>query len=133
MPKKHVVRLTTEECAELEAMAKKGKAVAYRIKHANILLAADVAGPALADRQIAEAYCCHPRSVENVRRRLVLDGLAAVLERKEQIRPSRLRRLDGNGQARLIALACRRDVSDSHPWPAGDRHRQGPRILLFRT
>ena len=106
MQKKYVVRLTTAERTSLEAMVKKGKAAAYKIKHANILLAADVAGPAWPDRQIGEAFSCHPRSVENVRRRLVLEGLDAALERKKQVRPSRPRKLDGKGEAKLIALAC---------------------------
>ena len=106
MQKKYVVRLATTERTSLEAMVRKGKAAAYKIKHANILLAADVAGPAWPDWQIAEALSCHPRSVENVRRRLVLEGLDAALERKKQVRPSRPRKLDGKGEARLIALAC---------------------------
>lgn len=106
MQKKYIVRLSAEERTELEAMVTKGKAAAYRIKHANIVLAADVNGPAWPDRHIAEAFSCHPRSVENVRPRLVLDGLSAALERKKQIRPSHQRRLNGKGEARLIALAC---------------------------
>jgi transposase len=106
MQKKYVVRLTMAERTSLEAMVKKGKVAAYKIKHANILLAADVTGPAWPDRQIAEALSCHPRSVENVRRRLVLEGLEAALERKKQVGPSRPRTLDGQGEAKLIALAC---------------------------
>lgn len=86
-------------------MVSKGKAAAYKIKHANILLAADVDGPGWPDRQIAEAFSCHPGTVENVRRRLVLDGLAAALERKKQDHPSHPPKLDGRGEARLIALA----------------------------
>ena len=87
MQKKYLVRLTTSGRTEREAMVKKGKAAAYRIKHANILLAADVPGPAWPDRQIGAAFCCHPPSAENVRRRLVLEGLAAALERKKQTHP----------------------------------------------
>jgi transposase len=116
MQKKYVVRLTAPERTELEAMVKKGKAAAYKIKHANILLAADVAGPAWPDRQIAKAFSCHPRSVENVRRRLVLEGLAAALERKKQTQPSRPRKLDGKGEARLIALACRQPPAGRDRW-----------------
>jgi len=104
--KKYVVRLTAKERRELELMVKKGKTVVYKIKHANILLAADVNGPAWPDAKIAEAFSCHPRTVENVRRRLVFEGLEAALQRKPQERPSRERKLDGQGEARLIALAC---------------------------
>jgi transposase len=103
--KKYIVRLTAEERTELEALVKKGKAAAYKIKHANILLAGDVHGPAWPDHQIATAFSCHPGTVENMRRRLVLEGLAAALERQKQAQPSRLPKLDGRGEARLIALA----------------------------
>lgn len=106
MQKKYIVRLSAEERTELEAMVKKGKAAAYKIKHANILLAADVKGPAWPDAQIAEAFSCHQRTVENVRRRLVEEGLEAALQRKKQAQPSHPPKLDGKGEARLIALAC---------------------------
>jgi transposase len=97
-------------------MVTKGKAAAYKIKHANILLAADVAGPAWPDRQIAQAFSCHPRSVENIRRRLVLEGLEAALQRKKQVRPSRPRTLDGKGEAQLIALACSQPPEGRDRW-----------------
>ena len=116
MRKKYVVRLTTEERSDLEAMVKKGKAAAYKVKHANILLTADVGGPAWPDRRIAEAFSCHPRNVENVRRRFVLEGLVAALERKKQIRPSRERKLDGDGEAKLIVLACSKPPDGRDRW-----------------
>jgi hypothetical protein len=116
MRKKYVVRLTSEEHADLEAMVSKGTVAAYKIKHANILLAADAGGPCWADSRIAEAFSCHPRTVENVRRRLVLEGLAAALKRKEQVRPSRERKLDGDGEARLIALACSEPPEGRDRW-----------------
>ena len=99
MQKKYIVRLTAEERTELEAMVTKGKVATYKIKHANILLAADVHGPAWPDQQIATAFSCHPGTVENVRRRLVREGLAAALERQKQAQPSRLPKLDGRGAA----------------------------------
>lgn len=105
LSKKYIVRLTAEERTELEVMVKKGKAAAYKIKHANILLAADVQGPAWPDQQIATAFSCDPGTVENVRRRLVLEGLTAAVERKKQDQPSRSPKLDGRAEARLIALA----------------------------
>jgi hypothetical protein len=116
MRKKYIVRLTSEERRHLQAMVRKGKLAAYRIKHANILLAADVEGPGWPDARIAEAFSCHPRSVENVRRRFVLEGLAAALERKKQARPSRQRKLDGDGEAQLIALACSKPPEGRDRW-----------------
>jgi len=116
MKKKYVVRLTSEEREDLQAMVRKGKTAAYKIKHANILLAADVEGPNWTDQRIAQAFSCHPRTVENVRRRFVLQGLTAALKRKEQVRPSRKRKLDGDGEARLIALACSEPPEGRDRW-----------------
>ena len=106
MRKKYIVQLTVAEREALTTLVSTGTAAAYRIKHANILLTADVAGPAWRDARIAEAFGCHERTVENVRRRCVLKGLEAALARKPQVRPSRRPILDGAGEAHLIAVAC---------------------------
>lgn len=106
MAKKYVVRLSAEEREQLESLVKKGKTQAYRIKHANILLAVDADGPNWTDEEAAEAFGCHVNTVSNVRRRLVEQGLEAAVERKKQKSPSRERLLDGEKEARLIALAC---------------------------
>lgn len=104
--KKYIVRLTEEERRELRAMVRKGRAAAYKIRHANILLKADADGPGWTDARIAEAFGCHPRTVENVRRRIAMQGLDAAIARKKQDRPSRERKLDGEGEARLVTIAC---------------------------
>jgi len=114
--KKYIIRLTQAEREQLGALVKKGKAAAYRIKHANILLKADADGPAWIDKRIAEAFGCHVRTVENVRRRCVLEGLEAALERNKQARPRRERKLDGEGEARLIALACSEPPEGRDRW-----------------
>src|SRR5262249_4444513 len=61
------------------------------------------------------------QTVINVRKRLVEDGFEAALGRKAQARPSRSIVLDGEKEARLIALACGRP-------PAG--HARGTLRLL---
>ena len=106
MNKKYIVRLTTKEKKELENLVKKGRTQAYRIKHANILLAVDADGPNWPDHQVAKAYKCHQNTVVNVRQRFVEQGFEAALERKKQQSPSRERIIDGEGEARLIAIAC---------------------------
>ena len=106
MVKKYVVRLTPEERGELGDLVRKGKTQAYRIRHANILLAVDADGPNWSDGQTAQAFSCHRNTVANVRQRLVERGLEGALGRKEQLNPRRERVLDGEGEARLIALAC---------------------------
>ena len=106
MQKKYIVRLSGEERSELENLVKKGTAQAYRIKHANILLAVDVAGPCWTDEQTRAAYRCHLNTVINVRQRFVEQGLEAAMDRKKQEAPSREPLLDGDKEARLISLAC---------------------------
>ncbi|GMW03893.1 MAG: transposase [Candidatus Hydrogenedentota bacterium] len=116
MTKKYVVRLTAEERTLLEQMVKKGKSQAYRIKHANILLAVDADGPAWSDGDTAQALRCHRGTVCNVRQRFVGQGLERALERKEQQRPSRERMLDGEKEARLIAIACSKAPEGRAKW-----------------
>jgi transposase len=106
MDKKYIVRLTAKERKELENLVKKGKTQAYRIKHANILLAVDADGSNWPDHQVAKAYKCHQNTVVNVRQRFVEQGFQAALERKRQQTPSRQRILDGESEARLITIAC---------------------------
>jgi hypothetical protein len=106
MNKKYVVRLTADERKELEVLVKKGKTQAYRVKHANILLAIDADGPNWPDHQAATAYKCHENTVRNARQRFVEQGFEAALERKIQEVPSRKRIIDGDREARLISIAC---------------------------
>jgi predicted DNA-binding protein len=106
--KKYIVRLQDEERERLEQLARAGKAAAYKIRHANILLAADEStdGRKLKDGQVAKALGVAVRSIELLRRRFVEQGLEACLERRKQVRPSVERMFDGEKEAKLIAVAC---------------------------
>jgi len=106
MNKKYVVRLTKEEREELKQLVSKGKAPARKIKRANILLKADADGEAWSDSQITGAFCVERHTVENVRREFVMEGLEAALTRKKRNDPDWERKLDGEKEARLIALSC---------------------------
>lgn len=116
MRKKYIVRLTAEERQGLLALVKRGKGIPSKIRHAQILLAADANGPCKTDEEIAESYHCHRGTAENVRRRCVLEGLEAALVRKVQERPSRERKLDGKSEARLIAIACSSPPKGRNRW-----------------
>jgi transposase len=102
------VTLTPEERELLHCMLAAGKHSALTLTRARILLKADQAdaGPAWPDDRIAEALDCGGRTVERVRQRFVERGLELALGRKAQDRPSRVRKLDGAAEARLIAIAC---------------------------
>jgi transposase len=106
--KKYKVTLTAEERNSLQELIASSKAAAKKLIHARILLKADAApgGPAWTDARIADALEVNVTTVERLRERFVEQGLDAALDRKRQERPSRERTLDGNAEARLIALAC---------------------------
>ena len=108
MKKVFVVRLAEAERWELDALVRKGKASALTIARARILLKADQGkdGQAQADARVAEALSVAAKTVFNVRRRWVEEGLEAALHRKKQTCPSRSRKLDGPAEAKLVATCC---------------------------
>ena len=106
--KKYRVTLTAEERESLAGLITTGKAAANKLTHARILLKADQAEGGLGwiDQRIAEALDVSVATIERIRQRFVEQGLELALVRKKQDKPSRERKLDGAGEARLIALAC---------------------------
>jgi transposase len=116
MPKTHSVTLTQEQRQSLLDLITTGTTAAHTLSHARILLKADAgdAGPAWTDTAIAEALETSVPTVERVRARFAKEGLEAALRRRIAVR-TRTRKLDGAGEAHLIALAC------SEP-PAGQEH-----------
>ncbi len=108
MPKKrYLVTLTAEERQQLHALVTKGKAAAYKRRHAQVLLKADQSehGPSWTDAEIARALDVHASTIERLRQRFVEEGLDPCLQRQEQWR-RKARKLDGAAEARLTALAC---------------------------
>jgi transposase len=114
--RKYIVTLTSEERKNLANLVSSGQDKAYRIKHANILLAADENGPNLSSQDIAKAFSCHLNTVSDICQRFVEQGLERALDRKKRLNPPTPRKLDGRGEARLIALACRRPPEGSGRW-----------------
>jgi hypothetical protein len=116
MNKKYIVRLTEQEREQLEALIRKGKSAAYKIKHANRLLTADADGAAWSDEEIAGAFSVHPHTVAGLRERCVEQGLAAALNRKKPERPSPQPLFDGAAEAHLIALSCSEPPQGQARW-----------------
>ena len=106
MVKRYRVRLAEEEHQGLKSLVSKGRVAAYRQAHARILLLCDEnqVGGAMKDEEIARALKVGTATVERVRRRCVEEGLEAALGRRQQLN-RRQRKLDGAGEAHLIALA----------------------------
>jgi transposase len=108
MHKRYLVSLSKDERKELSQLVKKEQVAAKKRNHAQVLLLADAGkhGPAWKDEAIAEACQVSVQTVENIRKRLALEGLEAALQRKKQVRPSRQKILDGEKEAKVIATCC---------------------------
>ena len=104
MEKKYVVRLTDEERNVLRDVVKKLKGTSQKVRRAQILLKADADGPNWTDKKIAEAFSCRTKTVENIRQRLVTDGFEIALNGKKRDTPPRQKLLDGEQEAKVIAL-----------------------------
>lgn len=104
MQKKYVVRLTDQERDELQGVVKKLKGTGEKVRRAQILLKADADGSNWTDERIAEAFSCRTRTVEKIRQRLVERGFHATLYRAERTRPPVEKLLDGEQEARVIAM-----------------------------
>lgn len=104
MQKKYIVRLSEEERCELRQVIKKLKGSSQKVRRAQILLKADIEESNWTDERIAEAFDCRTKTVENIRRRLVEKGFEATLNGVPRLRPPTPKLLDGEQEARLIAL-----------------------------
>ena len=104
MRKTYIVRLTVEEREHLLDVVKRLKGTSTKVRRANILLQADANGPNWTDQQIADAYRCRTQTVENVRRRFVTEGFEITLNGKKRHKPPRDKKLDGEQEAKIIAL-----------------------------
>ena len=104
MQKKYIVRLTDQERSELLAVVKKLKGTSQKVRRAQILLKADANGPNWTDRRIAEAFSCRTKTVENIRQRLVERGFEETLNGARRSSPPTEKLLDGEQEAKIIAL-----------------------------
>lgn len=104
MQKKYLVRLNDEERAVLREVVSKLKGSSQKVKRAQVLLKADVEGPNWPDQKIAEAFNCRRQTVEEVRRRLVECGFDETLHGANREKPATPKLLDGNQEAKIIAL-----------------------------
>lgn len=104
MIKKYIVRLSDEERAVCLGIIKNLKGSSQRFRRAQILLKADADGPGWSDVKIAEAFNCRVQTVENLRKRLVTEGFELALDGKKRQEPPTPCKLDGEAEAKLIAM-----------------------------
>jgi AraC-like DNA-binding protein len=104
MLKKYLVRLTDEERQTLQEIVAKFKGSSQKVRRAQVLLKADADGPAWTDARIAEAFGCRTKTVENIRQRLVTEGFEVTLNGQIRLQPPCPKLLDGEQEAKVIAL-----------------------------
>ena len=102
--KKYIVRLTAQEREVCRQTVRKLSGGSEKVRRAQVLLKADAEGPAWTDQQIADAFSCRTKTVENIRQRCVLEGFEQALERKRRESPPVPKLLDGEQEAQIIAL-----------------------------
>ena len=105
------INLTNEEKEWLVRLTTTGRHAAQKVIHARILLKAD---EGLKDEQIAEHLNVGICTVERVRKRCALEGIAAALNPRK--RPPGKSKLDGVGEARLAQLACSKPPDGRQRW-----------------
>jgi len=107
MKKKYPVILTDAEREHLKSLIAAGTAPARKLTHARILLKADQGpeGPGWVDDAVADAVEVSQPTVSRVRKQYFEDGLQAALNRRPPNREYH-HKLDGEQEARLLALAC---------------------------
>ena len=105
--KKYIVKLTEQECEELEQMISTGKHSARKLMHARILLKADESaeGPHWTDEQICEAIGASLSTIGRVRQQFVEEGVEAAISRRKGSGIRDLK-IDGECEAHLVALTC---------------------------
>ena len=104
MNKKYIVRLSDEERVACQQVIKSLKGTSQKARRARILLKADADGPGWPDAKIAEAFGCRVQTVECVRKRLATESFEAALDGKTRATPPTPPKLDGAGEAQLIAM-----------------------------
>ncbi len=117
MKSKYAVSLSEVERAQLRTLVGHGVAPARELTHARILLKADQGegGPGWNDAAVAGALELCTRTEARVRPQYVTQGLEAALRRRM---PERVyaRKLDGQQEAHLIALACSTPPAGRERW-----------------
>ncbi|HZK01300.1 MAG TPA: helix-turn-helix domain-containing protein [Anaerovoracaceae bacterium] len=118
MPKrKYVIALSPEERTKLTKIIKTGKSPARVILKANILLSSDtsVTKP-LSVAATAKLFQTTATTVQNVRTSYAKNGLDGALFRKKRTVPPVKPKVDGEVEARIIALCCSEPPEGYERW-----------------
>lgn len=103
MATRYIVNLSKEERLGLEDLLARKRLSKLKVQRIQILLRAD---EGLTDEEVADEVGVGTATVERIRKRAVLEGIAAALDRRPQNGISRPPKLDGRAEAHLVTLAC---------------------------
>ena len=106
MNKKYHVILSTSQRAEIQKEIRQGGIKPRRLRRCYILLGADQSdgGKAMTDEEISKAYGVTTRTIQNVRKQFVENGLEKTLTRRAHKVPPN-QKVYGDAEAHLIALS----------------------------
>ena len=115
--KKYRITLTDSEIGFLEGVTRKGKRSAITIRNAYILLNANENdnGNKQKDEDISKLLGITTRTLENIRKKFVLEGFEVALYGRKGGR-TYSRRIDGDAEAHLIALSCSKPPKGYARW-----------------
>lgn len=102
------VALSDQEREALEAVTDSGRAAARKIRRARVLLLSNRNRPdgAMSRTQVAAVLGMHPNSVDRIRKQFCQEEQVPAIERKPRATPPVPPRLDGRGEAHLVAICC---------------------------
>lgn len=86
------------------------------MRRAQVLLKADADGPDWTDQKIADAFGCRTQTVENIRERFVTKGFEATLDGQKRLKAPRQKLLDGEQEAKVIALRLGKPPAGFSNW-----------------
>ena len=117
MPR-YKVTLESEEREQLEQLTRKGKIAAAKLIHARALLLCDQSehnSKPFMVKDAAKALGVSTRTIENVKKRFVEEGLESAIERKPSTRRPSIK-FDGEFDARIMQLACSECPQGASRW-----------------
>jgi hypothetical protein len=103
------VLLTLDQRKKLEEISRNGHAPTKKILHAQVLLMCDEGETATrkwTDEEISSAINTHRNSVWRIRKRFLQEGMEPSLNRRARICPPNPPKMNGEQEAKLIALCC---------------------------
>lgn len=121
MPRKlNVVQLSEDERTSLQKVSRSNRVSIREKTRARVLLLSDLhypreQGGSRRDSEIADELGCTPLTVSNIRKRACQRGVLESLKRGEQAK-RKARKLDGRGEAQLVALTCSSPPEGQSRW-----------------